>query len=285
MGIILFLFGAAVGSFLNVVALRYDPDKFLFGKRVIGGRSHCPHCRKTLRWYELVPVLSFVIQKGKCRRCRASLNFQYPAAELVAGFLAVWIPIVVKSHLALTPEVNIYVISALWVLVAWIFLLLALVDIRLHMIPDELNVLLIVLGIALPVLTPVSPLGNASFMGAYSLMFGLGDTVWTSRLLAALFGLAFLGILIALTKGRGMGLGDLKLAVVLGLLFGWPDIVLILLLAFVIGSAVALLLIGFGKQHMKGKMAFGPYMALASLLVFAWGEKILAGYFSLFGII
>ncbi|MFH0890924.1 MAG: prepilin peptidase [Candidatus Liptonbacteria bacterium] len=282
MFIYLLLLGFAVGSFLNVVALRYDPDKFLFGRRVIGGRSHCPYCRKTLRWYELIPLLSFVIQAGRCRSCKAKLDFQYPAVELIAGFIAVWTPLSVKSHLALTPEASIPVVSALWMLVFWSFLLLALIDLRLHLIPDELNFFLIILGFVLLLVTPPSPLGNTSFMGAYSLMFGLDQSIWISHFAAAAFGMIFIGTLIAVTKGRGMGLGDLKLATVLGLLFGWPDIVLVLLLAFVIGSAVALLLMALGEQRLKGKIAFGPYLVLASFLVFAFGEKILAEYFSMF---
>lgn len=285
MQVILFLFGAAVGSFLNVLAMRYDPDKFLFGKKIIGGRSHCTHCKKTLRWYELVPVLSFVLQSGRCRSCKTNLEFQYPASELAAGFIVAWVPYVVKWHLILSPDANFPLIAGMWVLVCWLLLLLSLIDFRLHIIPDEINLLLLVLGIALIALTPVSPLGNTSFLGAYSIMFGLGGGVWKSHVLAALFGLLFTGLLILITRGRGMGIGDLKLALILGFIFGWPDIVLILFLAFVLGSLVALFLMMRGKQGMKGKMAFGPYLALGALLVFGFGEKIIAVYFSLFGII
>ncbi len=285
MWIILFFFGAAVGSFLNVLALRYDPERFLLGKHAVGGRSHCSFCHRTLKWYELVPLLSFVIQGGRCRSCKANLDFQYPASELIAGFVAVWTPIMVKSYLALVPEANVWIVSAIWILIFWTFLLLALIDFRLHIIPDELNIFLVILGLVLLVVSPAQPLGNTSFLGAYSLMLGLGDSIWINHLLGALFGLVFVGILIAVTKGRGMGLGDLKLAAILGLIFGWPDIVMILFLAFIIGSLAALGLMAFSKRHMKSKIAFGPYLVLASILVFAFGEKILAGYFSLFGII
>ncbi len=285
MWIILFFFGAAMGSFLNVIALRYNPDKFLLGRHTVGGRSHCSFCRKTLKWYELVPLLSFVIQAGKCRSCGAKLDFQYPASELVAGFIAVSTPLMVRSYFALVPEANLWVISAVWIVIFWTFLLLALIDFRLHIIPDELNIFLVILGLVLLVVSPSLPLGNTSFMGAYSLMFGLGNSIWINHLFGALFGLVFVGALIAITRGRGMGVGDLKLAIILGLIFGWPDIVMILFLAFIIGSLVALGLMAFGKQHMKGRIAFGPYLVLASVLVFAFGEKMLAAYFSLFGII
>jgi len=285
MWIILFFFGAAVGSFLNVLALRYNPERFLLGRHAIGGRSHCSFCHKTLRWYELVPLLSFVIQAGRCRSCKAKLDFQYPASELIAGFIVVWTPMVVRSYLAFVPEANVWVVSTIWVLVFWTFLLLALIDFRLHIIPDELNIFLIILGLAVLLVSPSLPLGNTSFMGAYSLMFGLGNSIWINHLLGALFGLVFVGALIAITRGRGMGIGDLKLAIILGLIFGWPDIVMILFLAFIIGSLAAFGLMAFSKQHMKSEIAFGPYLALASILVFGFGEKILAGYFSLFGII
>ena len=76
---ILFVFGLAIGSFLNVVILRYDGEKFLFDAKALGGRSHCMHCGKTLRWFELVPVVSFLVQGGRCRHCGTRLSAQYPA--------------------------------------------------------------------------------------------------------------------------------------------------------------------------------------------------------------
>ncbi|MDO8429924.1 MAG: prepilin peptidase [bacterium] len=85
--LILFIFGLTFGSFLNVVSFRYSPEKSLFSFRNLLGRSHCPQCGKTLNWYELVPVFSFLIQKGKCRSCGEKISWQYPLVELASGFI------------------------------------------------------------------------------------------------------------------------------------------------------------------------------------------------------
>ena len=97
MGIILFFFGAAVGSFINVLATRYDPAAFLFSRRVIGGRSHCPGCGKTLRWFELIPLFSFLVQGGRCRRCKKRLSIQYLIVELLSGLIFVLVPVIIHS--------------------------------------------------------------------------------------------------------------------------------------------------------------------------------------------
>lgn len=89
---IFFVFGAIVGSFLNVVSLRYQPEQKVFDIKIIGGRSRCPHCGKTLTWYELIPIISFLIQLGKCRSCRHRLSFQYPIVEILSGFIFLVVP-------------------------------------------------------------------------------------------------------------------------------------------------------------------------------------------------
>src|SRR5687767_1490780 len=89
---LLFLFGSIIGSFLNVVSLRFKEGQFLFARKVIGGRSHCPHCGTMLRPHELIPIISFLIQRGRCRTCHAPISFQYPFVELVSGLLAVIVP-------------------------------------------------------------------------------------------------------------------------------------------------------------------------------------------------
>ncbi len=90
--LILFVFGLAIGSFLNVVALRYDGERSLFDAGPVSGRSYCPHCGRTLRWFELVPLVSFIMQGAKCRRCHAPISFQYPLVELISGLVFVFVP-------------------------------------------------------------------------------------------------------------------------------------------------------------------------------------------------
>lgn len=100
---VLFVFGLVIGSFLNVVSLRYDGGRFIFDPRVIGGRSHCPHCKKTLRWFELVPLASFLAQGGRCRSCKAKLSIQYPIVELLYGATFVLVPWRAAAFMAAGP--------------------------------------------------------------------------------------------------------------------------------------------------------------------------------------
>jgi len=279
---LLFLLGLAAGSFLNVVALRYDPDRFIFARRVVGGRSRCERCKKTLRFYELIPILSFALQLGRCRSCRAPLSLQYMLAELAGGLIAIFVPAVALRHFLFLPQLQLWLAAAVLLLIFWALLLLALIDIRLRIIPDELNIFLIIAAIALWFILPSFPLGAGSFVGAYSLLFGLTSPIWLNHLAAAVFGAIFVGTLILVTRGRGMGLGDLKLAFALGMVFGWPDIAMIIFLSFVLGALAGIYMIVLGRKHLKSTLPFGPYLVIAAALVYGWGFALLDGYFRLF---
>jgi len=302
--LILFIFGLAIGSFLNVVALRYDGTHFLFSNKKIGGRSHCPHCKKTLRWFELVPLFSFLIQGGRCRACKTWIGWRYPIMELLSGVIFVAIPLRFASvpSLAagaaaiLTPLVG---RSIIWIVAFEIFLLIAYIDILLGIIPDELNIALAVVGLAAVWFTAahfsggaggtagaaatanIAGASNASFFGAYASIFGLQANIWIDHIVAALFGAAFFGALVAVTRGKGMGMGDVKLAFPLGLLFGWPDILIIAMMAFVIGGIYGLALIAGGKKTMKSAVPFGPFLVIASAVAFFWGSALFQWYFGL----
>src|SRR5579864_1730638 len=122
----LFLAGVAVGSFLNVLALRYD------GKWHAGGRSHCPKCGHILHWFELIPLASFAIQRGKCRSCGVKIGLQYPFVESLSGAIFVFVPLRFADNL----------FAGLWILAFEVLLLIAYIDLRLQIVPDELVVLL-----------------------------------------------------------------------------------------------------------------------------------------------
>ena len=246
-----FLFGLALGSFLHVLVSRYDPERFLLTPATLGGRSYCPHCKRTLAWYELVPLLSFLVQRGRCRACGAKISWSYFGVELACGLLVALVPM----GLPLVPAI-------LWTAVFLILLLITLIDMRLQIIPDELSAALAILGIGL-VLAGGAPFDWPGHFGA-----GLG---------AALFFAA----LIAITRGKGMGWGDVKLAFVLGLVFGWPDTLLLVMLAFVIGAAVGVALIIARSKNLKSALPFGPFLALAALIVFFFGQSIIGGYLRL----
>ncbi len=281
---ILFLFGAAIGSFLNVIALRYDPDRFLFARPVIGGRSHCPHCGRTLRWFELVPFISFIVLRGRCGTCRARLSPQYFLAELLSGLIFAFVPhFSSAASFELSALSSQLLLSSLWILAFETLLLMSLIDIRLHLIPDEVHGILIVLAaLRLFLERGVFLFGSTSFVSRYAAIFGFDQGMLGNHIVGALVGALFFLGLILVTRGRGMGMGDAKLALALGFLFGWPDIIFIIMFAFVIGAICGLWVIMFSHGRLKSALPFGPFLALGAFALFLWGNQILGWYFGLF---
>jgi prepilin signal peptidase PulO-like enzyme (type II secretory pathway) len=242
MQILLFCLGLALGSFLHVLASRYDPERFILTRNTLGGRSYCPNCRKTLAWYELIPLVSFLVQQGRCRSCGAKLEWSYFWVELVSGLIVAFAPLP-------------------WTIVFLVLLLITLIDLRLQIIPDELTVVLIALGI-----------GLTAFMGQPS--------PWTNHLAAAFGAALFFAGLVAITRGKGMGIGDVKLGFALGLIFGYPNTLLLVMLAFVIGAVVGIGLIVSGSKGLKSAVPFGPFLAASAAIVFFWGQVIIESWYN-----
>lgn len=282
-----FLFGLTLGSFLNVLAFRYDPDRSLFSRSVIGwtsrlfggqarlfggqarlpaGRSHCPHCGRTLRWFELIPFLSFIVQLGKCRSCRARISFQYPIVELLSGLAVAGTPFLFSG-------IELW----MWTIAALVGILIAAIDARLALIPDETVVMLVILGV-IRAAFPSAP----SFFGHYALLFPLQSPVFANRLLAAALAAGFFGLVVAVTRGRGMGLGDVKLAGALGLLLGFPDVLLAAGLAFITGSLWSLPFLLTRRKGLKSVIPFGPFLILGAFLTVCFGFTMVNGYFAFF---
>lgn len=286
--VLLFVLGTALGSFLNVLADRYDPDRFLLKGSSWRGRSRCPHCARVLGVFDLIPLVSFLVLSGRCRTCGAKLSPQYPIAEFLAGAIVASVPLRTGMLFVLFPGLDPFraiLLEGVMTLAFLALLLMALIDWRLQLIPDEINIFLSLLGVAAAfIASPGFGLAGGSFMGSYALLFGFRDHVLLNHLLGGLLGAAFLGALFLLTRGRGIGLGDVKLSFALGLIFGWPDVLFIQVLAFVIGSVYGILKIARGESGLKSFVAFGPFLALASVIVYFRGYELLAGYFRLFNI-
>jgi prepilin signal peptidase PulO-like enzyme (type II secretory pathway) len=169
-------------------------------------------------------------------------------------------------------------------------IVLSIIDLRLQLIPDSLNVFLVFLGLTqLAVFYYFHNFGltggaiAGSFLGRYALIFWFGQSLWLNFALGAALGLSLFGALYLLTRGRGMGLGDVKFGLALGFLFGWPDILFVSILAFILGSIIGVLLLARGKKKMKDSLAFGPFLSLGAAIIFFFGYNILDAYFKLFG--
>lgn len=295
--ITLFVFGIAIGSFSNVLILRYNPDCNIFAKKSISGRSHCPKCGKTLNWYELIPILSFLFQRARCRGCHGSISWQYPVVELVGGALFAGIPLFLNSFYGVANQTFFslalpywyYCLVAAWILVFWALLLITAVDFRFFIIPNELNGFLVVLGIAITFFLAQNTHGllmpfREAFVQQYTLLFSPFSSVLWNHIAGAFLGFVFFLMLNVFTRGRGIGFGDVKLSFALGLIFGWPDIALIAALSFIIGGLWSAGLVVFGAKRMRDKVPFAPFFVIGALLTFFFGFLILKGYFAAFGL-
>lgn len=284
----LFVLGLLVGSFINVITLRYEPEQNLLSRKIIGGRSRCPNCLKKLSWYELIPLVSFFVQKGKCRSCGIGLSWQYPMVEVITGLVFFAIPWSLNNPLIINNLHNYqFLVSLIWILIFSLFVILFIIDLRHSIIPNQVNLSLGVLGLLLTAINGYYNkfgLLNGSFMGPYAAIFDLRDNIWINHLFAAFCGLFVFGALIFISRGRAMGWGDFKLIIVLGLIFGWPDILMIMFLSFLIGAAVSLVFLIRKKKTMKDAIPFGPFLVIGSALTFFLGYQIIQGYFSLFGL-
>ncbi|MEX0650369.1 MAG: prepilin peptidase [Candidatus Andersenbacteria bacterium] len=225
--------GATIGSFLNVVILRFSS-----GQPIGLSRSACPHCHHTLAWYDLLPVLSFVLLGGKCRYCHKSISIQYPLVEAVNALAVVYFILFLSHWLVL--GALLYVIFAL-------LLVLFVIDLQTFLLPDFYIVLLSV---------------------AVVLYHALAQTLLpTEQFWGLVIGSGALLLLWAITKGKGIGFGDVKLLIPLGIFFGPSGAISLLFLAFVVGGAVGGALLILGKATPKTAIPFGPFLAGAAMLL------------------
>ena len=243
----IFLLGLSIGSFLNVLI-----DRLPRGKNVITGRSVCDYCKKTLRWFELIPLLSFFLQGGRCRRCKKHLSWQYPLIELVTG--VGFAGIALQSQALAFPQ-SLALVG--WLLVFGSLLVIFVADFKYQIIPDSM----VVLGI----------IGGIGILQSQALEFPQSLALWLSAMGAS----TFFFLLFLITRGRGMGLGDVKLAFLMGLLLGFPKIIVASYLAFLTGAMVGVILILVGKKKLKERIAFGPFLVAGTVIALIWGQQLI----------
>ncbi len=294
--LILFVFGLIMGSFLNVLIFRYNPEGKLFDVKKLSGRSRCPYCRHQLKASELVPLWSFFIQKGRCRECRQKISFQYPLVEFLSGAIFAGAPLFLngfyKVNISLFANFGLggwyYALLFFWVAALLVWLVIAAIDFREYVIPNELNVLLAIFGVIIAALLfsyggKIFPF-RQSFLEQYQLLFSPFQNIILGHLLGMFAGGLFFGLLVFLSRGKGMGMGDVKLALASGLVLGWPDIALATLVSFLLGGLVGGILLALGKKRIKDRLPFAPFFVLGVFIAIFLGHGLVSGYFSLFGI-
>jgi len=242
--IIIFTFGTIIGSFLNVCIYRM-PEK----KDIVSERSHCLGCGNVLEWHELLPLFSFLIQKGHCRHCRIRLSLQYPLVEMLNGL--VYVLVFFRYGLTITTLLYCFCVSAL--------IILTVIDWRTFEIPIGINLFIGLLGIV----NLISDFGN-----------------WFDYIVGFLAVSGIFFIIYLVSKGRGIGGGDIKLMAVAGLLIGWQNILLAMAIGAITGSVIHLLLMKMkGKGHV---LAFGPYLSFGIFVAMIFGGEIINWYLNLF---
>jgi leader peptidase (prepilin peptidase) / N-methyltransferase len=255
----IFILGTLIGSFLNCVIFRLESKKSF-----LKGRSYCPHCKHQLCWFDLIPIFSFILLKGKCRYCNKKISWQYPVVELVTGllfFLVLNYEFRILNYELFSSKL---IFTSLFLLLTSCFLIIIFVyDLKHFIIPDKI----------------IYPLIAISFF--YRLIEGVTNFQFFNFLVASAAAFAFFFFIYFISKGKWLGFGDVKLVLFLGLFLGWPKILLSLFLSFVIGAIIGIGLIIFSNKGLKSQIPFGPFLILGSFIAFFWGNQLINWYLGL----
>jgi len=250
--IILILFGLIIGSFLNVVISRL-PDK----RSIVKPRSHCPNCKKAIKFYDNIPVIGYILLGGKCRNCKKEISLRYPLIEAFTAF-SFWLS---YFYFGIDPIYTVFVILFICLLIS-----LAVIDFTHMILPDELT------------------LGGAVLFFVYSFF---NPRLTTTNAVIASFGsaLIFTGLYyfyLKVKKIEGLGFGDVKMMLLLGAFLGINKLLVAVLAASLSGLIVGLFFIIFKGKTLKLKLPFGTFLAAGSYISLFWGEKILRAIQSLY---
>ena len=248
-----FIFGMLVGSFLNVCICRMPKNE-----SVVSPPSHCPFCSYQIRWYDNIPLFSYLLLRGKCRGCGAHISLQYPLVELLNGVIALLLFI----RLGPTPA-----FAALFLFCSAL-VVITFIDIEHQIIPDEISLSGIVIGFVLSFVIP----GHHWLDSLLGILLGGGSLL----LVAYLYHL--------LTGKEGMGGGDIKLLAMMGAFLGWKAVPFIIFASSLVGSVIGISIMLVQKKNSKLAIPFGPYLALGAVLYIFYGKVLIRWYLSLSGI-
>lgn len=261
LAITIFVLGLIVGSFLNVVICRLKTKE-----KIALSRSHCPRCKEKLKFQDLIPLLSFVIQKGKCRYCHKKISWQYPLVELATAvcFLLVFL----KSYdLEFSIQYSVFSILTFWFFSA-ILIIIFVYDLKHYLIPNKVVYPAIVITFIIKILLSI-----------LNTQYSILDII-----IGALIPGVFFLILVLISKEKWMGAGDIKLGFLCGLMLGYPDILVALFISFVAGAIIGIILMLFRSKTLKDKLPYGTFLTASTFITFLFGNQIVDWYMRLLGL-
>ena len=273
-----FPFGLIIGSFLNVVILRFpeqlknswrhesedflgiatqsaEPEETL---SLSAPASRCPSCGVPIKPWHNIPVVSYVFLGGKCKACSTPISIQYPLVELFSALTTAFI--IFQFGLSL--------MAAYCLIFTWVLIALTGIDFREQLLPDQITLPLLWLGLLANLNGTFVPL-NEAVIGALAGYLSLWSVFWLFKLV---------------TGKEGMGYGDFKLLAALGAWMGWQMLPLIIILSTFVGALVGVVGLLMSTRERQVPMAFGPFLAMAGWIALIWGDKILGSYLSVFGL-
>lgn len=243
MTFLILLFGLTIGSFLNVCIYRIPK-----GESISYPPSHCMGCGTRLKHLDLIPIISYLLAKGKCRYCGEKISLQYPIIEILNAFI----------YVLLFYKFGLSLLLIKYSILCSVLLVISIIDFDHKIIPNSINLFLLIYGIIFNII-------DFSFSNL------------TSNLLGLFIG-GGLFLLIAIISKGAMGGGDIKLVAVLGLLFGFKKILLITFLSFIIGAIISILLLLFKIKKRKDYIPFGPFICIGAFITIIYGNNIIEWY-------
>ena len=245
--VLIFILGLIVGSFSNVCIYRIPKNE-----SIIYPASHCPKCRSNISPKDNIPLLSYILLKGRCRNCKSKISIQYPIVELLTGLIY----LIIYLIYGLSIQTLIYIIlsSAL--------IIIAFIDLNEEIVPDVISLPGIVIGFIISFFVPYISFVNS----ALGVLVGGGIILIIGLVGSVIF------------KKEAMGGGDVKLAAMIGAFLGWRYIIILLFLGFFLGALAGIFLIASKIKSREDAVPFGPFIVLGSFITLLWGEKIISWY-------